>query len=690
MSKISAEHLARGAYVYVRQSTADQLQHNHESRRRQYALAERARALGWSEVVVIDDDLGVSASGVARPGFDRLLAAICRGVVGAVVSVEASRLARNGRDWHTLLEFCALVGSLILDEDGVYDPRSPNDRLLLGMKGTFSEMELSLLRQRSQEALKLKAARGELHTMVAIGYVRGPGDRIEMDPDLRIREAIALVFRKFAELHSVRQVLLWLQQEALPLPRLQHGPDGRTVVWKLPVYASVRHVLTNPVYAGAYAFGRSETRVCIEEGRKKVRRERLRTHERWQILITEHHPGYIRWEVYEHNQRVIADNANRKGEMVRGALREGDALLTGLLRCGHCGRKLYVAYSGPQGRTSRYYCRGAEIDHGPASKCISFGALRIDRAVAGEALRLLKPLGIEAALHAIEQHTTEGDSKRRHLELALEQAHFEARRARRQYEAVDPDHRLVAAELERRWNEALAAVARLDEELTRQRTNDRPPLSPEQRAQLLALGADLERAWEHPAASPETRKRILRTVLKEIIVRAADERLELKLHWQGGDHSELSVAKNRTGQHRWTTPDEIEELLPELARLLPDQAIAALLNRWGKRTAKGHTWTAARVCAFRSDRRIAIYREGEREERGEMTLEQAAKTLGVCAMTVLRAIRAGVLPAQQLCHGAPWVIRREDLERQAVRNAMQSGSVRPLTADPNQISIEFQ
>jgi len=348
MSKISAEHLARGAYVYVRQSTADQLQHNHESRRRQYALAERARALGWSEVVVIDDDLGVSASGVARPGFDRLLAAICRGVVGAVVSVEASRLARNGRDWHTLLEFCALVGSLILDEDGVYDPRSPNDRLLLGMKGTFSEMELSLLRQRSQEALKLKAARGELHTMVAIGYVRGPGDRIEMDPDLRIREAIALVFRKFAELHSVRQVLLWLQQEALPLPSLQYGPDGRTVVWKLPVYASVRHVLTNPVYAGAYAFGRSETRVCIEEGRKKVRRERLRTHEGWQVLITEHHPGYIDWDVYEHNQRVIADNANRKGEMVRGALREGDALLTGLLRCGHCGRKLYVAYSGPR------------------------------------------------------------------------------------------------------------------------------------------------------------------------------------------------------------------------------------------------------------------------------------------------------------------------------------------------------
>ena len=213
------EHLSRGAYVYIRQSTADQLQHNPESRRRQYALAERAHNLGFAEVVVIDDDLGMSGSGVSRPGFDRLLAAICRGTVGAVVSIEASRLARNGRDWHTLLEFCALVGSLIVDEDGVYDPRSPNDRLLLGMKGTLSEMELSLLRQRSMEALKLKAARGDLHTTVAMGYVRGPGDRIEQDPDLRIREAIALVFRKFGELHSVRQVLLWLRQEAISSQR---------------------------------------------------------------------------------------------------------------------------------------------------------------------------------------------------------------------------------------------------------------------------------------------------------------------------------------------------------------------------------------------------------------------------------------------------------------------------------------
>ena len=311
---------------------------------------------------------------------------------------------------------------------------------------------------------------------------------------------------------------------------------------------------------------------------------------------------------------MIADNANMKGDMVRGALREGEALLAGLLRCGHCGRKLYVTYGGRQGRTSRYHCRGAQIEHGAVSKCVSFGALRIDQAVAGEALRLLKPLGIEAALHAIEQQATEGDAKRRQLELALDQARFEASRARRQYEAVDPDHRLVAGELERRWNEALAAVARLDEELATRGNTDTPPLTPVQREQLLALGTDLERAWEHPAASAETRKRILRAVLKEIVVRAAEARLELKLHWQGGDHSELSVAKNRSGVHRWTTPVEIEQLIHGLARLLPDRAIAALLNRWGKRTVKGYTWTEARVCAFRWDQRLRGLRRWGRQK----------------------------------------------------------------------------
>jgi DNA invertase Pin-like site-specific DNA recombinase len=690
MSKITAEHLSRSAYVYIRQSTVGQLQHNPESRRRQYSLVDRARRLGWTDVVVIDDDLGLSGSGVIRPGFERLLAAICCGTVGTVVAIEASRLARNGRDWHTLLEFCALVDTLIVDEDGVYDPRSVNDRLLLGMKGTLSEMELSLLRQRSVEAIKLKAKRGDLHTTVAIGYVRGAGDRIEKDPDQRIREAIDLVFQKFAELHSVRQVLLWLRQEAMELPSAGYGPEGRAVTWKLPIYNTILHILSNPVYAGAYAFGRTGSRVRIHEGRKCVVRGIRRAREQWEVLLTGHHEGYIAWEAYEHNQQVIADNANMKGEMVRGAVRRGEALLAGLLRCGHCGRKLHVAYSGGASQVSRYHCRGATINHGASGRCIAFGALRVDQAVAVEVLRVLQPLGLEASLQAIDQQMGESDAKRRQLELALEQARFEVARAQRQYDTVDPENRLVAAELERRWNERLGVVARLEQELTAVASAAKPTLSEVERARLVELSSDLERAWNHPAASPEIRKRLLRSVVKEIVVQVGTDELELKVHWQGGHHTALRVPKNRTGSHRWKTDAGTEELIHTLARLMPDPAIAALLNRCGRRTGKGHTWTESRVRSFRGDHQISVYREGERAERGELTLEEAGKALQVSDMTVLRMIQRGILPARQLCKGAPWVIRTGDLDLEVVRAGVMAGLKRPLTADSRQISIEFQ
>lgn len=690
MSKISPEHLARGAYVYVRQSTADQLRHNHESRRRQYALADRARTLGWSEVVVIDDDLGVSASGVARPGFERLLVAICGGQVGAVVSIEASRLARNGRDWHTLLEFCALVGCVIVDEDGIYDPRSVNDRLLLGMKGTMSEMELSLLRQRSVEALKLKAARGDLHTTVAIGYVRSEGDRIELDADLRIREAIAAVFTRFALAGSVRQVLLWFRQERIELPAAVYDDGRRTVVWRLPVYNTLLKILTNPVYAGAYAFGRTETRVRIEAGRKRVVRGHRRAQEHWQVLIQEHHEGYIDWSHYEHNQRVIADNTNMRGSMARGALRQGEALLAGLLRCAHCGRKLHVAYSGADGDTARYHCKGAAVNHGSPQGCISFGALRVDEAVSREVLSVLKPIGVQAALHAIDQRADEDHAKRRQLELALEQARFEAARAQRQFDAVDPGNRLVAAELERRWNERLAEISRREAEIEALQALTRPSLSPSQHADLMAMGADLPRAWSHPAAGNEVRKRILRCIIREIVARVAEARIELVIHWQGGDHTELSVVKNRVGQHRWTTDIEVQTLITQLARQLKDGTIASLLNRLGHRTAKGHTWTEMRVRSFRGDHRIAVYKTGEREARGELTLEQAADALGTSKMTVLRMIGVGSLQGTQACKGAPWVIKANDVERPEIRAAVATLARGPLPEDPRQFPLDIQ
>lgn len=410
MTKITPEHLTRSAFVYVRQSTTDQVLNNHESRRRQYALADRARALGWGAVEVIDDDLGRSGSGIARPGFEKLLAAICEGRVGAVVSIEASRLARNGRDWHTLLEFCGLVDTLIIDEDGIYDSRHPNDRLLLGMKGTMSEMELSLFRQRSLEALKQKARRGELFLTVAVGFLKVRHDRIEKDPDRRVREAIGLVFTKFTELQTVRQVHLWMRQERVPLPAVGYGAEGRTVTWKLPVYNTLHHMLTNPIYAGAYAFGRTGSRITIESGRKRIVRGFRKDRSVWEVLILDHHDGYIAWAEFERNQRLISDNANGQSFMSRGAVRRGEALLAGLLRCGHCGRKLHVAYSGENGSSGRYHCRGGHLNHG-GDPCISFGGMRIDRAVGAEVIERLQPLGVEAAISAVEARQIENTEK---------------------------------------------------------------------------------------------------------------------------------------------------------------------------------------------------------------------------------------------------------------------------------------
>lgn len=685
MTKITPDHLARSAYVYVRQSTLGQMLHNPESRRRQYALPTRARALGWEKVVVIDDDLGRSGGGTARPGFERLLSAICTGAAGAVFAIEASRLARNGRDWHTLLEFCALLNTLIIDEDAVYDPHLVNDRLLLGMKGTFSELELSMFRQRSQEALRLKAARGELHTTLAIGYVRGADDRLELDPDLRIREVLSLVFRKFGEIGSVRQLALWLRQEGIELPVAVYGPQGRTVQWRPPRYHAIHRLLTNPVYGGAYVFGRTASRARFEGGRKVITHGVARRREEWTVLIRDHHDGYISWEEYDRNQKVIAGNANRMGAMVPGSVRSGDALLVGLLRCGHCGHKLKVRHHAR--RDARYHC-DAEIASPTGKRCIAFSNARVDAAVSAEVLGAISPLAIEAAVQSIADHEGADAARLRQMELALEQARYEAARAHRQYDAVDPDNRLVASDLERRWNEKLGEMARLEEEMRVARETQAPALTEAERREMLALATDLPRLWNHPAASPETRKRILRAVLKEIIVTVAPGRLHLVLHWQGGDHTRLEVVKNRSGQNRWKTDVATVQLVRELARILPDHSIAPLLNRLGIRSAKGLTWTELRVRNFRGTHRIAGYQEGERAARHELILHEAARRLGISKMTVVRLIRDGVLPARQVCVGAPYVIPEEALDRPAVRQAITNG--RAISRDARQQNLPFQ
>jgi DNA invertase Pin-like site-specific DNA recombinase len=383
--KITPDHLGRSAVVYIRQSTMGQVMEHTESQRRQYALAESARSLGFSAVALIDDDLGRSGSGlVERPGFQKLVAQVCSGAVGAVFCIEASRLARNGRDWHHLIDLCALAGTLVIDPDGTYDPRLVNDRLLLGLKGTMSEYELSLLRQRGLAARDSKALRGELQFILPPGYCWNEIGQIEMDPDERVRGAIELVFHKFQELGSARQVLLWALDQALQLPITRRNNSSVCKIeWRPAAYHTVLMILRHPVYAGAYVFGRTTQRTRVVDGRARKTTGHAKPMTGWNVLLRDHHPGYIDWDRYEANQKLISENAHMQRRTDRKSARGGRALLTGLVRCGRCGRTMRVFYGSQSGHAHRYHCRGDD-SHVGGWLCIGMGGVRVDRAVAAQ------------------------------------------------------------------------------------------------------------------------------------------------------------------------------------------------------------------------------------------------------------------------------------------------------------------
>jgi DNA invertase Pin-like site-specific DNA recombinase len=419
--KITPDHLRRQAVVYVRQSTAVQVISNLESQRRQYNLAEYARQLGFADVVTIDEDLGKSGSGlVERPGFQRLVAGVCDGQIGAVLSIEASRLARNGRDWHHLIELCGLVGAVVIDPEGVYDPRVRNDRLLLGLKGTMNEFELHLFRQRSLEAMRQKAHRGEFQCNLPAGYCWAPNGKIEIDPDRRVQQAIRCVFDRFTALSSARQVLMEFRSQGIQLPVHHPDPGGSSIEWRLPVYHTVLRILTNPVFAGAYAFGKTESRTTVVEGRARKTVGHQKPIEDWGVLIKDHHPGYISWEQFERNQQTLRENNFMCTGSGRKAGRGGRGLLRGLLRCLRCGRMLYTYYTG-RCDLVRYACRGVRIVHGGQS-CISFAGARPEQHVVAEILRAVEGNAVEAALQAAERVEKQKQMRLEALSLELEQA----------------------------------------------------------------------------------------------------------------------------------------------------------------------------------------------------------------------------------------------------------------------------
>ncbi len=686
--KLTSERLRRRAVVYVRQSSPGQVLHHQESQRRQYGLVDRAQELGFKDVVVIDDDLGRSGSGlVERPGFQRLVGEVCTGEVGAIFCIEASRLARNGRDWHHLIELCGMAGVVVVDPDGIYDPAIVNDRLLLGLKGTMSEFELNLLRQRSFEAIRQKARRGELRFCLPVGYLWTTHGKVDMDPDQRVQQALRLVFSKMAELGSVRQVLLWFRRERVPLPMRTFDQPGGQTVWNLPVYNSVLKVLTNPMYAGAYVFGKTQVRTAMVEGRARKTAGHKKPQSEWTVLLHDHHAGYISWKQYERHQAMIAANAHMKSRMQPKAGRGGKALLSGLLRCRRCGRMLHVSYGGTRRAVARYHCKGAHVNHGE-DWCISFGSLRTDQAVAEELLRAIGGNAVEAALEAAEKMRRQRQEQRSTLELELEQARYEAKLSARRYEAVDPDNRLVAAELEARWNAALRKVHELEDRLRQFDLGIAIPAIPDKEI-LLSLAQDLPAVWNSPSTDMRLKQRIVRILIREIVadVEQDKQQIVLLIHWAGGRHSELRIKKNGLGKHRRCTGVEAVEVVRQMAGKFSDEQVASTLNRLRLRTGAGNNWNEQRVASLRHYHKFPVYDENP-AARDMLTLEETAHRLGVSATSVRRMIRKKLLPASQVIACAPWQIPAEAVKSTAVQKAVANiknrASVPPTRNDSGQ------
>jgi len=665
--KITAEHLHRGAIVYVRQSTPGQVAEHTESQRRQYSLSDTARTMGFASVVTIDDDLGRSGSGlVERPGFQRLVAAVCSGAIGAVLCIEASRLARNGRDWHHLIDLCALVGTVLIDPDGVYDPRMVNDRLLLGLKGTMSEYELSLLRQRGLAARDSKAKRGELRVALPPGFCWNELGRIETDPDERISDTIRLVFRKFRELGSARQVLLWAKQVELQLPVMRQGPAGHRIEWRSPAYHSVNEMLHHPMYAGAYVFGRTGQRTRVVEGRARITSGHSKPMASWNVLIRDHHPGYIEWKEFEENLQMLAENAHMQKRTSRKSARGGRALLTGLVRCGRCGRVMHVFYGMRSGHAHRYQCLGDQ-SHGATGLCIGIGGVRVDRAVSAQLLEAVSEHAVEAAVRAAEQAIEADDEVRQVIGRELEEARYEASVAARRYEMVDPAKRLVARELEARWNAALERVAQLEQRIAdfEAGLTSRPKIDCEA---LVALAHDLSAAWNAPSTTARTKQRLTRVLIQEVVIdldEASNEAI-VTLHWSGGRHSEVRVARVRTGRYPDDRHPSPVEVIRKLGGQWPDRQLAVTMNRMRCKSSDGQSWTTVRVRELRERLKIAPF-DPAAAQMQTISVDETARRLQICVGSVLRLIREGVLPATQLMPSAPWQVPVAALESEAVK-----------------------
>jgi len=676
--KIKPQHLGRKAILYIRQSSAYQVLNNVESQRLQYAMRDKLMQLGWTDIEIIDEDLGQTASGVvARSGFEKLVAAVCLGGVGAVAARELSRFARNSRDWQQLIEVCRVVDTILIDHEQVYSPRVSNDRLLLGLKGSLNEYELDILRQRSLEARYAKARRGELLAAVPVGYLKTDDQRYEMDPDKQVQERIRLIFNKFFELGSARQTLLWFLEEELQVPTKNTQGELR---WVTPRFGSIHRILENPAYAGVYAFGKTEHGCRFEQGEsKKVSRRRKKSE--WLTFIPHHHEGYISLEQYEQIHSMMQENC-RNFEST-GAVRRGAALLSGLFRCRRCGRKLVVAYSGVKpNRFPRYCCSRGHLDVGEP-KCIAFGATNVDAMISRELLKVVQPAAVEASKLAMEKLNEQADAVLQALQTDLQAARYQASRAQRQYDATDPENRLVADELERRWNSALKIVADLEHRIAEHQAIQLPANQNDWDT-LINLAEDLEHVWESKSCDERLKKRIIRLLIKEVLVDLDEPegKIHLTIHWHGGVHTELVVPRRRRGSATRTGTDIIEAVRT-LVLIVNDEQIAGALNRNGHRTGRGNRFTRERVVSLRNYHQIPVHNAEERVQNGWMTLTEAADHLGISSRTLRLAAETGEIPGRHPLADGPWVFSKSELETDAAQAVQQRAKKRKRAAVPN-------
>lgn len=664
-SKIKPSHTSRLALVYVRQSSPSQVENNKESTARQYGLATRAQELGWAadQITVIDEDLGLSgASAVNRSGFSRLITDVALGRAGIVLGLEVSRLARNNADWYRLIELCSVTDTLLGDNDGLYHPALFNDRLILGVKGTMSEMELHVIRARLDGGIRNKAARGELERGLPVGMVWGERDgEVRLDPDESVTGAIRTVFERFGEFGSARRVWLWFRSEGLSFP-LRQWPT-HPIKWVAPSYHAIHQVLTNPVYAGAYVYGRTRQESFVDEAGSVRKRIRHLPQEQWQVLLVHHHVGFIDWAMFEANQSKLGGNTHPvRHEAGGGAVREGSALLQGVAVCGNCGRKLRTHYKGKDSAPG-YHCAGKTLVEGRGQYCLNVGGLAIDQAVSQAFLNAITPAAIEAVTSAVWQLQAGQDAALAQWRLDVERLRYEADKAHRRYCAVEPENRLVARGLEAEWEARLRELAVAEGELTRRQQQQARTFSDDQLRQVRSLGSDLSKVWNAETTTSQDRKHLLRTLVEEVTVKV--NRLEflaiLTIRWRGATITTVDLPLPRSQPRGLRTDGDTIELLGRLAPLYPDDIIAGIFNRQGRKTASGERFTANHVSSLRHYRGIPRFQPASQSPSGDLVnIGQAAKRLGVNTSTIHRWLNDGFVAGEQVTPGAPWQIRFTD------------------------------